>query len=81
MSEIFKEEDLELAIKNMYKHKEFLTIQDIQRIFNVPYITAYRWVVIYNYFSYTKVGKFIYVSKQSVIDYIQKNNGLNRKKK
>ena len=76
--EIFEENDLTQAINNKFKHKEMLTLKDLQYIFGKPYITIYRWVCIYQFFPYTKVGQEIFVPKISVIRYIQENNGLNR---
>lgn len=56
--------------------KHWITLNDLSQLLCVSYITIYRWVCIYLFFSVSlKYHRQIFISKIAVIDFIKEHPG------
>lgn len=58
---------------NKHKSKRVFTIQDLMELFEVAYITIYRWIHYYFFLSCTKIQKRLYIPYSSVINFIKQH--------
>lgn len=82
---IIKKEDFDAFYKNnpkltrihtyldTHKNHLFFTIPDIMKLFNIAYITAYRWVHYYHYLVTITISHRLYVPEASIREFIHHN--------